>query len=95
VNSHRLDGVWSRNFTKMTLLYNQVELPLFSEMDSHVNMLNGLTSYGFYMVRGGMELGKLIKHSLSNNDFYVERQISKLEQFKVQWNLRSPAIIND
>lgn len=95
VNMHRLDGVWSRNFTNTVLSYKQIQSPIFSAVNEHIATLNGLTSYGFYVVRGGMEIGKLLKHGFSNNSFYSTQGISKLKQFEVQWKLRSAVIIND
>lgn len=95
VNSHRLDGVWSRNLTNTVMAYKQISSPVYSVINEQVNTLNGLTSYGFYVARGGMETIKLFKHGFSNHDFYKDNNISKLAQFQVQWKLRSPAIIND
>lgn len=95
VNAHRLDGVWSRGFTKSLLDFKSISWPKLMELDTQVEMINGISSYGLYFLRGGLDFCKIIKHSFDNNPFYDQQKISFYDKFSVQWELRYSQIIND
>jgi hypothetical protein len=96
VNSHRLDLVWSRNMIDTLLGLGIKTNKSLQSVSANVALLNGVASYGFYFVRGGMDLMKLIKHTAFTEHEELEKNNIKLnDKLRLQWGLRYASIIND
>lgn len=94
-NGHRLDMVWSRNFIEVMLLASAATLPALSRLLAIVALVNGILSYSLYFLRGGLDVTKMVKHTVQEEDFYVQKEISTWERLMVQYKLRYARIIND
>jgi hypothetical protein len=75
INSHRLDGVWSRNMIEVYYDLDRQNIPYLNPLDSTVSQMNGHTSYGFYFLRGGLEFTKILKHYHSNKTLFNQHNI--------------------
>jgi hypothetical protein len=75
INSHRLDGVWSRNMIEVYYDLDKQKIPFLNDLDSTVSQINGHTSYGFYFIRGGLEFIKIYQHYNSNKAFFNKNNI--------------------
>jgi len=93
VNNHRLDGVWSRNMIETLLSLGLMVSTDLKALCACVNLINGVSSYGFYFVRGGLDILKLGNHTLVDNPKYGS--ISTFTKLKVQWEMRYSCIVND
>lgn len=96
INGHRLDLVWSRNLMDTLLGLHYVKSNSVQAVSSNVALLNGVASYGFYFIRGGMDLAKLIRHSLLTEHSELDKHdITVKDKLRLQWGLRYASIIND
>lgn len=94
-NAHRLDGVWSRAVTNSILQFKNIDWSQFSQLDHDTAQIMGHASYGLYFLRGGLDVAKLIKHTVVNDPFYEQHQISRSDRLAVQWEMRFGQILND
>lgn len=92
-NNYRLDGVWSRNMIETLLSLGLMISPHLASLCVCVSLINGVAGYGFYFVRGGLDILKLGSHTLEDNPAYGN--ISTYTKLKVQWEMRYSSIIND
>lgn len=93
VNNHRLDGVWSRNMIETLLSLGLMVSTDLKALCACVNLINGVSSYGFYFVRGGLDILKLGSHALEA--YPGHKKISPFTKLKVQWEMRYSCIFND
>lgn len=95
INNPRLDhAVWSRNLAEIFILYLGVVTPELSKLLKIVALCNGFASYGFYIVRGGIDAICGIKN-LSQTDVFVTEGITRDDQVKFQTEQRYQRIAND
>jgi hypothetical protein len=95
INNPRLDhAVWSRNLAEIFILYLGVVTPELSKLLKIVALCNGFASYGFYIVRGGIDAICGIKN-LSQTDVFVKEEITRDDQVKFQTEQRYQRIAND
>jgi len=96
VNGHRLDLVWSRNLIDTLLGLKYLKNTNVQAVSANIALLNGVASYGFYFIRGGMDLMKLIRHTLiTDHEELKQEDISVRDKLRLQWGLRYASIIND
>lgn len=95
INSHRLDGVWSRALINTLLGLGLMVSVTLVALSKAVAIINGFASYLMYYLRGGLELGKMVKHTFSHHQFYEDNDISALDIATVQLGQRYTTIIND
>lgn len=95
INNPRLDhAVWSRSLVEIIIFSAQVSAPQLSLLLKAVALLNGFASYGFYVVRGGIDALVGAKNLLSK-DIYKDNQIEFSDRFYFQVEQRYQRIIND
>jgi hypothetical protein len=95
VNNPRLDhAVWSRNLTEILIVFLGVSTPQLSQLCKAVALCNGFASYGFYVLRGGLDAVCGIKN-LVHTDKYEKAGITAEDQFKFQAEQRYQRFTND
>lgn len=95
INNPRLDhAVWSRNLAEILILFLGVSTPQLSQLLKAIALCNGFASYGFYVLRGGLDAACGIKN-LVHTDKYEEAKITAEDQFKFQAEQRYQRFTND
>ena len=94
VNAHRLDMVWSRTFIEVMISFFGSTVPELKSLIAIIALANGFASYGFYLLRGGVDALPAIKHMLPHEK-YDEHGITLLDRLAFQTEQRYQRIIND
>ncbi len=94
MNNPRLDhAVWSRNMAEVMILFLGVSTPELSRLLALISVINGYASYGFYVVRGGIDLAVGVSHVLDTK--LDELGIDQNDRFQFQKEQRYGRITND
>lgn len=81
VNNPRLDhAVWSRNLAEVMIIFLGVIAPELSRLLALISLVNGFSSYGFYVIRGGIDFvvggSHVIDTSLENHGITLSDRIN-------------------
>lgn len=94
MNNPRLDhAVWSRNMAEVMILFLGVSTPELSRLLALISLINGYASYGFYVVRGGIDLAVGVSHVLDSK--LDKLGIDQNDRFQFQKEQRYGRITND
>lgn len=94
VNSHRLDMVWSRAFIETIIKLYGFAVPELKSLIAIIALVNGLASYGFYVVRGGADALPGLLH-LFPHEKYDQINVTLWDRLAFQTEQRYQRIIND
>lgn len=94
MNNPRLDhAVWSRIMAEVMILFLGVSVPELSRLLAIISLINGFASYGFYVVRGGVDFAVGVSHVL---DEKLDNQgIDRDDRIHFQAEQRYYRFIND
>lgn len=94
VNNPRLDhAVWSRNLAEVLILFLGVTSPELSRLLALISLINGFASYGFYVIRGGIDFTVGGSHVI--NTSLEKHGITLSDRINFQSEQRYYRVIND